>query len=118
VPRENSKRRRGLVVDPEDLVYCYDVGKEVGEEMYRMHVYYAVERAATTGTVAAGDDATDARFCTPEAFRASEHTLRDMPNPEETRSWKVGLDVLRDRSKEALQRDSTYADTFAPHVRK
>jgi len=121
-PREGAAREleeeTGLVVDPDDLVYCYDVGKEVAEEMFRMHVCYAVDRAATTGTVEAGDDATDARFWTPDEFRASEHTLRDMPNPEETRSWKMGLDVLRDQSKKALQRDSTYADTFAPHVRE
>jgi len=71
----------------------------------------------TTGSVEAGTDAIDARFWTPEAFEASEGTLRDMPNPDETRSWKMGgLDVLRDLSKRALERETRYADLFAPHL--
>lgn len=117
-PREGVAREldeeTGLVVDPAQLVYLYDVGKWVGPEMFRMHVIYAVERAETTGKLDAGSDATDARFFTPNEFEASEHTLRDMPNPDETRSWDMGLDVLRDQAKRALARDATYADLFEP----
>ncbi len=119
-PREGVAREleeeAGLSVDPEALVYLYDDAKEVGEEMFMMGIYYAVERSETTGTVEAGTDAIDARFWTPEEFAASEQTLRDMPNPEETRSWKMGgLDVLRDLAREALDRGSHY-ELFAPHL--
>ncbi|MFB6139627.1 MAG: NUDIX domain-containing protein [Halosimplex sp.] len=120
-PREGVAREleeeTNLTVDPADLVYLYDVGKEVAEDMFRMHVYYAVDRSATTGPLEAGDDATDARFWTPEAFEASENALREMPNPEETRSWDIGLDVLRDQATAALEREKTYAELFEPHVR-
>lgn len=120
-PREGVAREleeeAGLSVDPDDLVYLYDDAKEVGEDMFMMGIYYAVERSRTTGAVEAGSDATDARFFTPDAFEASTHELRDMPNPDETRSWKMGgLDVLRDLATQALQREQTYADLFAPHL--
>ena len=39
-----------------------------------------------------------------------------MPNPDETRSWDMGLDVLRDQATAALDRETTYADLFAPHL--
>lgn len=39
-----------------------------------------------------------------------------MPNPAETRSWKMGLDVLCDQTKLALQRENRYADLFAPQL--
>lgn len=119
-PREGVAREleeeAGLSVDPEALVYLYDDAKDVGEEMFMMGIYYAVERSETTGAVEAGTDAIDARFWTPEEFAASEQMLRDMPNPEETRSWKMGgLDVLRDLAREALDRGSHY-ELFAPHL--
>jgi ADP-ribose pyrophosphatase YjhB (NUDIX family) len=119
-PREGVAREleeeTGLSVDPDELVYLYDVGKWVGEDMFRMHVIYGVERSQTTGTVEAGSDATDARFWMPSEFEASDHTLRDMPNPDETRSWDMGLDVLRDQTQKALQRETRYADLFEPHL--
>jgi len=120
-PRQGVAREleeeAGLSVDPDELVYLYDDAKEVVEEKYMMGIYFAVDRAVTTGSVEAGTDAIDARFWTPEAFEASEGTLRDMPNPDETRSWKMGgPDVLRDLSKRALERETRYADLFAPHL--
>jgi len=119
-PREGVAREleeeTNLTVDPSDLVYLYDVAKEVTEGMHRMHVCYGVDRARTTGPIEAGDDATDARFWTPEEFAASAQELRPMPNPDETRSWDVGLDTLRDRTKRALDREPTYDDLFAPLV--
>ena len=106
----------GLTVDPDDLVYLYDDAKEVVDDMHMMGIYYAVHRADTTGTVEAGSDATDARFWTPGAFEASDQVLRDMPNPDETRSWDIGLATLRDLATEALERETTYAELFAPHL--
>jgi ADP-ribose pyrophosphatase YjhB (NUDIX family) len=120
-PREGVAREleeeAGLSVDPDDLVYLYDDAKEVGEEMYMMGIYYAVNRAKTTGTVEGGSDAIDARFWTPAEFEASDQSLKDMPNPDETRSWKMGgLDVLRDLAKEALEREPRYSELFGPHL--
>ena len=119
-PREGVAREleeeTTLGVDPAELVYLYDVGKWVGEDMFRMHVYYAIDRADTSGELEAGSDATDARFWTPAEFRESEHVLRDMPNPDETRSWDMGLDVLRDQATAALDRETTYAELFTPHL--
>jgi 8-oxo-dGTP diphosphatase len=119
-PREGVARElaeeTNLTVDPADLVYLYDVAKEVKAGMHRMHVYYGVDRADTTGPLEAGSDATDARFWTPEAFAALDHELRDMPKPDETRSWDLGLARLRDLTTAALERETTYADLFAPHV--
>jgi len=119
-PREGVAREleeeTGLVVDPSDLVYCYDVGKWVGEEMFRMHIYYAVERGETTGAVEAGSDATNARFWTPAEFEESDHVLREMPNPEETRSWDMGLAVLRDQAQAALDGQHTYSELFEAHL--
>lgn len=117
-PREGVAREleeeAGLSVDPTDLVYLYDVGKWVREDMFRMHIYFAVSRSETRGVVEAGSDATDARFWTPAEFEASDHSLRPMPNPDETRSWAMGLDLLRDQATKALQRETTYAELFAP----
>lgn len=119
-PREGVAREleeeAGLSVDPDDLVYLYDDAKEVVEDMYMMGVYYAVHRDDTTGEVEAGTDATDARFWTPAEFEASDEVLRPMPNPDETRSWAIGLDLLRDQAKRALDRETRYKDLFAPHL--
>ncbi|PSP46356.1 NUDIX hydrolase [Halobacteriales archaeon QH_6_68_27] len=119
-PREGVAREleeeAGLTVDAADLVYLYDDAKEVVEGMHMMGVYYAVHRSETTGTVEAGSDATDARFWTPEEFAASDQELRDMPNPDESRSWDIGLARLRDLAAAALERETTYAALFAPHL--
>ena len=119
-PREGVAREleeeTGLSVDPDELVYLYDDAKEVGADMFMMGIYYAVDRSETSGSLEAGTDAIDARFWTPEEFEASDQTLKDMPNPDETRSWKMGLDVLRDQSQKALRRETRYADLFAPHL--
>lgn len=119
-PREGVAREleeeTSLSVDPDKLVYLYDVGKEVKENMFRMHIYYAVQRSETDGTVEAGSDATDARFWTPAEFEASDQSLREMPNPDETRSWNMGLGVLRDQATKALQRETAYARLFTSHI--
>lgn len=119
-PREGVAREleeeTGLSVDPAELVYLYDVGKWVDTDMFRMHIYYAIERSETTGTVEAGSDAIAARFWTPEEFEDSEQSLREMPNPDETRSWNMGLAVLRNQTKKALERDTRYSELFKPHV--
>lgn len=116
-PREGVAREleeeTGLTVDPADLVYLYDDAKEVGEEMYMMGIYYAVDRDKTTGPLDAGTDAVDARFWTPAEFAASDQRLKPMPNPDEDRSWS-DLETLVDVSKRALERDDPYADLIAP----
>ncbi len=116
-PREGVAREleeeTGLSVDPDDLIYLYDTAKEVGEDMFRMHIVYAVDRDRTAGTLEAGSDATDARFWTPAEFAASSETLRPMPNPDETRSWR-NLDTLLDVSRKALQRETRYSELIAP----
>lgn len=116
-PREGVAREleeeTGLSVDPDELVYLYDDAKEVGEDMFMMGIYYAVERARTTGSLDAGTDAIDARFWTPDEFAASDQTLKPMPNPEETRSWN-DLEAVLDVAKRALQRDARYSTLIAP----
>lgn len=116
-PRQGVAREleeeTGLSVDPDALVYLYDDAKEVGEDMFMMGIYYAVERAKTTGSLDAGTDAIDARFWTPEEFAASDQTLKDMPNPEETRSWK-DLEAVLEVAQQALQRDARYSTLVAP----
>lgn len=116
-PREGVAREleeeTGLRVDPADLVYLYDDAKAVGEEMFMMGVYYAVERDRTEGELEAGSDATDARFFTPAEFAASAETLRPMPNPEETRSWN-DLEAVLSVAKQALEREPRYASLVAP----
>ncbi|WP_435063336.1 NUDIX domain-containing protein [Halobaculum sp. EA56] len=68
----------GLSADPGDLVYVHDEAGEPVPEQYMVEIYYAVPRSATTGTVEAGSDATDARFWTPAAFAASDQTLKGL----------------------------------------
>jgi len=116
-PREGVarelKEEAGLSVDPAALIYLYDMAREVGKDMFRMHIYYAVDRDQTTGTLEAGSDATDARFWTPAEFEASDESLRPMPNPDETRSWK-NLETLLDVSQKALRRNTRYSELIAP----
>lgn len=119
-PREGAAREleeeTGLSVDPQSLVYLYDDAKEVVKDQFMMSIYYAVDRDDTSGTVEAGSDATDARFWSAAEFDTSDQELKEMPNPTETRSWDIGLDVLRDLSYQALQRETRYATLFAPHI--
>lgn len=79
-PREGVAREleeeTGLAVDPDDLTYFYDEAGEPVPEQYMVGVDYAVPRAATSGTLRAGSDATDARFFTPGAFAAAEHSMK------------------------------------------
>lgn len=116
-PREGVAREleeeTGLAVDPADLVYLYDDAKEVGEDMFMMGVYYAVERDRTTGDLDAGTDAIDARFWTPDEFAASDQRLKDMPNPDERRSWR-DLEAVLDVATRALERDARYASLIPP----
>lgn len=79
-PREGVARElaeeTNLSVALDDLTYfCDDAGQPV-EEMYMVGINYAVPRSKTTGPLEAGSDATDARFFSPDAFEASEYSLR------------------------------------------
>jgi len=109
VARELSEET-GLAVNPDALVYLYDTGGQNG-----VGVYYAVERSATTGPLVAGSDATDVRFWTPEEFANSDQTIKEMPTPNESRSWR-NLNLLLDLAKTALQRETRYSEVFAPHM--
>jgi ADP-ribose pyrophosphatase YjhB (NUDIX family) len=79
-PRDGATRElreeTGLSVDPDDLVYWTETTGEPVPDQHMLSVDYAVERAATSGDLRAGSDATDARFVTPQAFAASDHVLR------------------------------------------
>lgn len=66
----------GLAVDPDELTYWTDDAVELREDQYMSNVDYAVPRSKTTGAVAAGSDATDARFFTPEEFAASDQAIK------------------------------------------
>jgi ADP-ribose pyrophosphatase YjhB (NUDIX family) len=116
-PREGVAREleeeAGLSVDPADLVYLYDSAAEPVEEKYMMGIYYAVERAATAGRVAAGMDAVDARFWTPAEFVASDQRVK---NKYENPFWFDDLDLLLDVAEQAFRREQRYATVLAPHT--
>lgn len=79
-PRQGVAREleeeTGLVADPDDLVYLEDEAGEPAPDQHMVGIDYAIHRDDTTGTLRPGSDATDARFFTPEAFHASDHTLK------------------------------------------
>lgn len=116
-PREGVAREleeeAGLAVDPAALTYLYDEAAEPVEDKFMMGVYYAVDRAATSGTVEAGTDAIDARFWTPAEFEASDQTLKEKyRNP----FWFDDLELLLDVAQRALDRGNDYAALVAPHA--
>jgi len=102
-PREGVAREleeeTGLAVDPHALVYVCDESGEPAPGQYMVGIDYAIRRADTTGTLAAGSDATDAQFFTPDEFEASEHVIKD------THVDRFGTDSvswLVDEAKNAL----------------
>lgn len=116
-PREGVARElaeeAGLAVDPNALTYLYDEAAEPVEDKFMMGIYYAVDRAATSGTVEAGTDAIDARFWTPAEFEASDQTLKEKyRNP----FWFDDLELLLDVAQRALDRENDYAALVAPHA--
>jgi ADP-ribose pyrophosphatase YjhB (NUDIX family) len=68
----------GLAVDPDALELVDAVARQVVEEVHSVVVLYAVERKATTGTLAADTDAADARFWTPDGLADSSAQFRDL----------------------------------------
>jgi len=68
----------GLAVDPDELTYVTNNAVEPDEGKHHANVTFAASRSATTGTVEAGSDATDARFWTPAAFEASDALFTDV----------------------------------------
>lgn len=116
-PREGVARElaeeAGLAVDPDALTYLYDEAAEPVEDKFMMGLYYAVDRAATSGTVEAGTDAIDARFWTPAEFEASDQTLKEKyRNP----FWFDDLELLLDVAQRVLDRENDYAALVAPHA--
>lgn len=116
-PREGVARElaeeAGLAVDPDALTYLYDEAAEPVEDKFMMGIYYAVDRAATSGTVEAGTDAIDARFWTPAEFEASDQTLKEKyRNP----FWFDDLELLLDVAQRVLDRENDYAALVAPHA--
>lgn len=61
----------GLSVDPDDLVLCDARAAESPEDHYVLSLCYAVDYAATSGTLEAGSDAAEARFWTPSELAAA-----------------------------------------------
>lgn len=77
----------GLVVDPDALELFEVVTRQVVEDVYGLAVLYAVDRAATTGTLAAATDAADARFWTPAGLASADATFREFhAEPAECRT--------------------------------
>jgi ADP-ribose pyrophosphatase YjhB (NUDIX family) len=66
------KEETGLVVDPEDLVLCNVTAAEAPENHHIISILYAVDYAATSGTIQAGDDAAEARFWTLPEFGSAD----------------------------------------------
>jgi ADP-ribose pyrophosphatase YjhB (NUDIX family) len=104
-PREGAIREleeeTGLSVEPSDLRYVHDSAVEPGEGKHMTNVSFAAPRAATTGTVEAGSDATGARFWTPAEFSESDD---DSFTPVHVD--RFGSDSLRwllDEAREALE---------------
>jgi|GEM_PF-386454 len=62
----------GLTVDADDLRWAYDSAGQPVEEQYMTGMTFAVERAAVSGELEAGDDAVDAQFWTADEFTASD----------------------------------------------
>jgi ADP-ribose pyrophosphatase YjhB (NUDIX family) len=106
-PREGVAREleeeTGLAVDPADLTYFYDSAGEPVEDQYMVNIDYAVRRSATTGTVEAGSDATDARFFIPTEFENSEYNLKA---PHVDRFGTDSLRWLLDEARQALETES------------
>jgi len=67
----------GLMVDPDDLAFMHDSASQPVSGKYMTNVSFSTTRAATTGSLEAGDDATDARFFRPEEFEAGPHAFTD-----------------------------------------
>lgn len=103
-PREGVAREleeeTGLSVDPADLTYFYDSAGEPVDDQYMVNIDYAVPRSATTGTVEAGSDATDAQFFTPAEFEDSEYSLKE---PHVDRFGTDSLRWLLDEARRALE---------------
>ncbi|AGN02255.1 ADP-ribose pyrophosphatase [Salinarchaeum sp. Harcht-Bsk1] len=68
----------GLSVAPSDLAYVTNNAVEPVEGKHHANVTFAARRAATTGTVEAGSDATDARFWSPVEFADAEARFTDV----------------------------------------
>lgn len=116
-PREGVAREleeeAGLTVDPRDMVYLYDNATQPVPDKHMMGMYFAVDRADTTGQVEAGTDAIDARFFTPTAFERSDQELKEN---HENAFWYPDLELIHDIASQALERQHTYRELVAPHV--
>ena len=102
-PREGVARElreeTGLSVDPEILTFFHDSAGEPVEDQHMVNVDFAVERSATTGTLEAGSDATDARFWSPAEFDDAAASLRAS---HADRFGNDSLAWLRDEARRAL----------------
>ncbi|ELZ01685.1 NUDIX hydrolase [Natrialba chahannaoensis JCM 10990] len=66
----------GLEVDPSSLEILDAVSLPPRNGKHVITTYYVVERAAATGDLIAGSDATDATFWSPSEFDTAEETFR------------------------------------------
>lgn len=86
----------GLAVEPDALSLFDAVARQVVEGAYALVVLYAVERAATTGTLEAASDANDARFWTPTELANAGKSFRELHSePSECRDPDWWVDRAR-----------------------
>ncbi|PSQ45730.1 NUDIX hydrolase [Halobacteriales archaeon SW_6_65_15] len=90
----------GLSVEPDALTFFSEEVVEPVEGMHMTNLSFATEWSATTGTVEAGSDATDARFWTPAEFEASSASFTDV---HARRFGSDSLEWLLDEAKRALE---------------
>lgn len=86
------REETNLAVDPDALVLFEAVARQVVEGAHALVLLYAVERGATTGTLAADSDAGDARFWTPAELANADASFRDLhTEPDDCRElgWWV-----------------------------
>lgn len=87
----------GLTVDADDLHYSHDAAGQPVDDMYMTNFTFSVVRSKTSGTLEAGDDATDARFWSAEEFATANASFTDVHVDRfETDSFEWLLETVRD----------------------
>ena len=88
------REETNLRVDPDDLVLFETGTAEVPPGHHIVDVYFTVERARTSGSLEAGDDARDARFFTMDSFEAVDKHGYDEQVEHVARLVDAAIDTL------------------------